>query len=322
MGPQPGRRGDTGAAPRERRGDGGAETATDRRRASRFLWSACEALLAASAEPRSLNRALDMLKQAFECDGVALHALAPSGKLEPWSARGAWKTTAGDLRDCMSVPLFRGDERVGTLDLRAAPGHSWRPAQLGLIRTAAGALGAALGARIELQRLRTLPGRDSLTGLPDSRALQTRLGEELARATRHGVPVSMVVLDIDHLAGVNTRYGREAGDRVLTETALVLKLQLRETDVVARLEGDSFGMLLPETDRDSALRCADRVRRALEEHRFARIGHISSSAGVAASPADGVQAVELMESAERALGLAKKHGRRRVMTSAPAGPAH
>jgi len=318
-------------ARRERRGDpapaagtlraedthGAASAPGARRRASRFLWAACETLLAAAAEPRSLNRALDMLKGAFECEGVALHAIGPSGELEPWSARGAWRTGAGDLRDCMSVPLFRGAERVGTLDLLAAPGTSWRPAQLGLIRTAAGALGAALGARLELQRLRNLPGRDALTGLPDSRAFQVRFGEEIARAQRHRVPVSVIVLDLDRIAGLNERYGRAAGDGALAETALVLKLVLRETDLVARLDGDAFGILLPETDRASALRCADRVRRALEEHRFARVGRLSASAGVAATPADGIEAVELMESAERALALAKKGVRRRVMIAAP-----
>jgi len=290
----------------------------ERRRASRFLWAACEALLAAAAEPRSLNRALDMLMRAFECDGVALHAMGPSGQLEPWSARGAWRTTPGDLRDCMSVPLFRGTERVGTLDLLARPGTSWRPAQLGLIRTGAGALGAALGARLELQRLRNAPGRDALTGLPDAGAFHARLGEELARGCRRGTPVSAVVLDLDRLAAVNERYGRPAGDVVLSETALVLKLALRESDVVARLEGDAFGIVLPDTGRDSALRCADRVRRALEEHRFARVGHVSASAGVAGCPADGVETVELMDAAARALALAKKAGRRRVMIVSPA----
>lgn len=290
----------------------------ERRRASRFLWAACEALLAAAAEPRSLNRALDMLMRAFECDGVALHAMGPSGQLEPWSARGAWRTTPGDLRDCMSVPLFRGTERVGTLDLLARPGTSWRPAQLGLIRTGAGALGAALGARLELQRLRNAPGRDALTGLPDAGAFHARLGEELARGCRRGTPVSAVMLDLDRLAAVNERYGRPAGDVVLSETALVLKLALRESDVVARLEGDAFGIVLPDTGRDSALRCADRVRRALEEHRFARVGHVSASAGVAGCPADGVETVELMDAAARALALAKKAGRRRVMIVSPA----
>ena len=300
-----------------RREETSARAAGARRRASRFLWSACETLLAASSEPRSLNRALDMLRRAFECDGVALHAIGPSGQLEPWSARGAWRTGAGDLRDCMSVPLMRGDERVGTLDLLAAPGTSWRPAQLSLIRTAAGALGAALGARLELQRLRNQPGRDALTGLPDARAFRTRLTEELMRGRRHDVPASVIVLDVDRLAALNERYGRDVGDVVLSETALVLKLVLRETDVVARLGEDSFGILLPETDRNSALRCADRVRRALEEHRFARVGHISASAGVAAAPMDGAEGVELMESSERALALAKKGGRRRVMVATP-----
>lgn len=305
------------AAATSRRGDAANANSSDRRRASRFLWAACESLLAAASEPRSMNRALDMMKQAFECDAVSLHVLGPSGGIQPWSARGAWQTRAGDLRDCMSVPLFRSDERVGTLDLLASPGKSWRPAQLGLIRTAAGAIGAAIGTRLELQRLRNLPGRDALTGLPDSRAFQSRLAEELSRARRHAVPVSVIVLDVDRLAEINTRYGRPAGDAVLAETALVLKLVLRESDIVARMEGDSFGLLLPETDRDSALRCAERVRRALEEHRFARVGRISASAGVAACPPDGVENVELLEAAEKAVTLAKKGGRRRVMIATP-----
>jgi diguanylate cyclase (GGDEF)-like protein len=305
------------ALPQGRRGDSPvAEGPNARRRASRFLWSACEALLGAS-EPRTLNRALDALRSAFECDGVALHAVGPSGAIEPWCARGSWQTGAGDLRDCMSVPLARGDERVGTLELLASPGKSWQPAQLALIRTAAGTLGAALGARLELQRLRQLPGRDALTGLPDGPAFAARITEELARARRHALPASVVVIDIDRLGAVNERFGRETGDAVLAETALVLKLALRESDIVARLGGDDFGLLLPETDRESALRCADRVRRALEEHRFDRAGHVSASAGVAACPQDGAEAVELLGAAEKALGLAKKAGRRRVVVASP-----
>jgi diguanylate cyclase (GGDEF)-like protein len=212
---------------------------------------------------------------------------------------------------------MRGEERIGTLELVAKPGLSWSPSQLALIRSAAGTLGAALGARIELMRLRTLPGRDALTGLPDSRAFQSRLAEELARARRHGLPVSVLVLDVDHLRAINERYGRETGDSVLAEAALVLRLVLRETDVVARLGGDDYAVLLPETDRESAVRCADRVLRALEGHRFPRAGKISTSAGVAASPNDGSEAIELLGAAERAVSLAKKSGRRRVVAAAP-----
>jgi diguanylate cyclase (GGDEF)-like protein len=282
-----------------------------RRRASRSLWSACEALLAA-AEPRAFTRALDRLSEAFDCEGVALHVLGPAGELEPWCARGAWRTAAGDLRGCVSVPLWRGQERVGTLDLLGRASRPFRASQMSLIRTASGALGAALGARLELQRLRTMPGRDPVTGLPDAQAFQAGLESELSRARRHGVPLGVAFVDLDHFAALNTRYGRETGDAVLAEVALVMRVALRESDVLARLGGDQFGALLPETDVAQARRCGERLRHALEEHRFARVGRISASIGVTASPRGGVQGVELLASADQALALAKKSGRRRV----------
>ncbi len=291
-----------------------------RRRASRSLWSACEALLAA-AGPRSLTRALDRLTEAFDCDGVALHVLGPGGDLEPWCARGAWRTAAGELRGCLSVPLQRGLQRVGTLDLLGRAGQPFRPSQMSLIRTAAGAIGAALGARLELQRLRSMPGRDALTGLPDARAFQGLLESELSRARRHGVPLGLAFVDLDRFGALNARYGREAGDGVLSEVAVVLRLALRGSDVLARVGGDQFGVLLPETDLAPARRCGERLRHALEDRRFARVGHLSASIGVTASPRGGIESVELMASADRALGLAKKAGRRRVAAFEPA-PVH
>jgi diguanylate cyclase (GGDEF)-like protein len=183
---------------------------------------------------------------------------------------------------------------------------------MSLIRTAAGAIGAALGARLELQRLRTMPGRDPLTGLPDARAFHALLESELARARRHGVPLGLALVDLDHFAAVNARFGRPAGDGVLAEAALVLRLALRESDVLARVGADQFAVLLPETDLGPAHRCGERLRHALEEHRFARVGHISASIGVTASPRGGLEGVELLASGDQALGLAKKAGRRRV----------
>jgi diguanylate cyclase (GGDEF)-like protein len=309
--PATGRRDDPPSAARETAA-APIEGPVERRRASRSLWNACEALLSAP-DQRSIRRALEGLRQAFDCDGVAIHAVSPSGAIEPWCARGAWRTTAGDLRDCMSVPLFRAEERVGTLDLQGRAGQRWQPGRLALIRTAAGALGAALGARLELERLRHQPGRDPVTGLADAQAFHARLAQELARARRHGLPLALVMLDLDHFAALNTRYGRNVGDGVLAETALLLKLALRETDVLSRLGGDTFGVLLPETDQGPAVRCADRVRRTLEEHPFARVGRLTASAGVAAGPRDGVEAVELVHQADQALTLAKKSGRRRVL---------
>jgi two-component system, cell cycle response regulator len=90
----------------------------------------------------------------------------------------------------------------------------------------------------------------------------------------------------------------------------VLRLALREADVLARLSGARFAVLLPETEAGAALRVAERLRRTLEDHRFARVGRLAVAAGVAASPCDGLADVELMEQAERALALGAKSGRR------------
>jgi diguanylate cyclase (GGDEF)-like protein len=215
----------------------------------------------------------------------------------------------------MSVPLFRGSQRVGTLDLQARRGQRWRAAQMALIRTAAGALGAALGARLELEMLRRQPGRDPVTGLPDANTFHQRVGEELSRARRHGLPLAVALVDLDHFGALNARYGRAVGDAALAEVALLLRLQIRDTDIVARLGGDTFGLLLPETDAGPALRAAQRVTRALEEHAFARVGRLTASAGVAAGPRDGVEALELLDQADRSLGVAKKSGRRRAVAS-------
>ena len=308
------------AGPRDRKGDTpGAtdEPRIDRRAASGCLWDACEALLSSRFEAAALERALDALVTAFDCDGVAVFALGDSGLLEPWCARGTWEREHGDLRQAMSVPLFRGDERVGALDLLARPGQRWRPDQLSLVRTASGALGAAVGARLELERLQRTPHRDPVTGLADARTFQLHLVEEMGRAESEGTPLGVVLVDVDLFAAINEKYGRHVGDQVLAECALVLKLALREGDVIARLEGDRFAVALPDCDLAPARRLAERLRHAIEEHRFPRVGHLSVSAGVAASPRDGMDPAELLGAAERVLGLAKKAGRHRTAATGP-----
>lgn len=309
--------------PRERKSDAGSAAGSprraDRRAASGCLWDACEALLSAPAEPEALERALEALRSAFDCDGVALHALSPEGTLDPCCACGEWERSPGDLREALGVPLFRGDQRVGALDLLARKDQRWRPEQLSLVRTASGALGAALGARLELDHLRRQPGRDPLTGLADARSFHQRLVEEMGRAENDGTPLAVVTLDLDLFSGINEKFGNATGDQVLAECALVLKLALREGDLVARLGGDEYGVVLPDCDLTPARRLAERLRHALEEHRFPRVGRLSVSAGVAASPRDGMDPTELLAAAERALGLAKKAGRHRTAAS---GPSH
>jgi diguanylate cyclase (GGDEF)-like protein len=290
----------------------------ERRRATRSLWQACEALLTARIDRKALERALADLREAFDCDAVVLRARGPSGTFEPWQACGDWAIRPGDLRDCLTVPLLRGGERVGTLDLLARRGQHWQPSQLGLVRAASGALGSALGARFELEQLRRQPGRDPVTGLPDANAFQERLAEELARVRLHGAPLAVALVELDHFAALTRRYGADVARAVQSEAALVLRLALREADVLARAPGSRFFVLLPETEPAAALRVAERLRRTVEEHRFARVGHLGVSAGVSASPRDGLETVEIMDRVERVLALAVKAGRRRAVSTEPA----
>jgi len=289
----------------------------ERRRASRSLWRACEALLSALADPRSLPRALEDLRAAFDCDAVVLRARGPAGTIEPWQACGEWSTAPGDLRDCLTVPLLRGSERVGQLDLLARPGQRWRAGQLGLVRAASGALGAALGARFELEALRRQPGRDPATGLPDARALRERLHQELARVRESGAPLALALVRVERFAALEARHGAGVARAVMAEAAMVLRLALRETDVLFRLKGACLAVMLPEIEPAAALRCAERLRHTLEDHRFARVGGLAVSAGVASSPRDGLEDVEVLDQAARALSIAVKAGRRRTVGSEP-----
>jgi len=303
------------AGPAQLRASDPHGSGVERRRASRSLWLACEALLSAAVDRRALERALAELHRAFDCDAVVLRARGPTGEFEPWCACGDWTIRVGDLRDCLSVPLLRGSDRVGTLELLARRGQHWQPAQLGLVRAASGALGSALGARFELDHLRRQPGRDPATGLPDAPAFRERLDGELARVRMHGAPLAVTVLELERFAPLTRRHGAGVARAVLAEAALVLRLALREADVLARLPGARFAVLLPETEPAAALRVAERLRRTLEEHRFARVGHVAASAGVSASPRDGLESVEILDQVERALALAAKGGRRRAVAT-------
>ena len=105
----------------------GTDRDGERRRASRSLWAACEALLSAH-EPRALNRALDDLVRGVRLRVRCAARARTRRELQPWCARGAWSGKPGDLRACLTVPLLRGSERVGSLALRLPAGRTWTPA--------------------------------------------------------------------------------------------------------------------------------------------------------------------------------------------------
>jgi diguanylate cyclase (GGDEF)-like protein len=112
--------------------------------------------------------------------------------------------------------------------------------------------------------LQDMAMRDDLTQLFNRRYFFERLRRELDRARSLQSPLAILVLDVDHLKGVNDAYGHKAGDMVLVNLAKVLVKCTRTSDIPARLGGDEFGVVMPETDKDGAFAVAKRLQRALD----------------------------------------------------------
>ena len=154
---------------------------------------------------------------------------------------------------------------------------------------------------------------DKLTGVLNRRGFDERVEVELERSRREGSPVAMVSFDIDHFKRVNDEWGHDAGDRVLTRLGSVLRDQSRGTDVVARLGGEEFAALLPDSGIDGARDYAERVRADFTAGDYPGLDppRLTVSAGVVAAVAPE-HPEALLHAADSALYAAKRAGRDRT----------
>jgi diguanylate cyclase (GGDEF)-like protein/PAS domain S-box-containing protein len=164
-------------------------------------------------------------------------------------------------------------------------------------------------------RLAELSLTDSLSGLWNRRALQQKMSEEVARARRYDFPLSLLLMDVDRFKGYNDSFGHPAGDAALQQIAQILRAHSRPSDVVARHGGEEFAILLPQTDRESALRAAEQHRAAVEAAPWPlRAVTISVGVATAEGPAlnEDCDGAELTRRADEALYRSKNTGRNRV----------
>jgi diguanylate cyclase (GGDEF)-like protein len=174
------------------------------------------------------------------------------------------------------------------------------------------------------ERLHALATHDGLTGVKNHRAFKERLQEELQRAERYQMPLSLVLLDVDRFKQYNDSFGHPAGDEILAQVGQLLVEKSRDTDFAARYGGEEFAILLPNTDCEYSIVLAERLRVALESHEWP-LRPITASFGVSTFPpvgttseaaaeepdaaADGTM---LIAAADKALYCSKEHGRNRV----------
>ncbi len=177
--------------------------------------------------------------------------------------------------------------------------------------------------RIANEHLEELASLDGLTGLANRRGFDRQLGQEWQRAGEIDEPIGLMMIDIDHFKLYNDRYGHVSGDTCLRSVGETLSLVTLENAVlVARYGGEEFALLLPGLDLTRMASLAEEARKSIEDlfitHAEAPCGHVTISIGVESMvPRAGQTVADLVESADRALYAAKRHGRNRVVAHAP-----
>jgi diguanylate cyclase (GGDEF)-like protein len=168
----------------------------------------------------------------------------------------------------------------------------------------------------EAKRLRHSALSDPLTGIANRRSLLSRVDYEIARHARGRRGFALVMLDLDGFKALNDRFGHLAGDDLLCDVAAALEQTIRAQDTVARIGGDEFCVLAPETDRAGVERLESRVARAVERA-TAGVDTLRASLGTSLFPADGRSPEALLDAADHRMLAAKRAlGSRRVQRRA------
>ena len=169
----------------------------------------------------------------------------------------------------------------------------------------------------EMERLATV---DGMTGICNRRHFLVLADREWNRARRYGRPVSFLMIDIDHFKAINDGHGHEVGDRMIVHLANLARSCKRDSDVLARIGGEEFAILLPETTLEQASAIAERLRRNVASTPLIAVADslcASVSIGVATASAETSGISDLMKAADQALYCAKRGGRNRVVCSVP-----
>ncbi|MFZ5820936.1 MAG: diguanylate cyclase [Chloroflexota bacterium] len=213
----------------------------------------------------------------------------------------------------IGIPLMIDRIVVGVMNLSRSVTGKFSPSELRLL----GLLADQAAVAISNARLHQMVSRqaysDTVTGLPNRRALDERLENAVSLARRDGYPFSVIMMDLDGFKEVNDTYGHTMGDQVLRAVFNHIASGVRTNDFLARYGGDELALILTHTDLPAARLVAEKILEKIREFRFPMPGghkiNLGVSGGIAMYPIHAVSSADLMRAADEALYRAKKHER-------------
>jgi len=222
------------------------------------------------------------------------------------------------IQSLMAVPLVAGRKTIGILYVDDFKPRTYTKRDESILSLLATQAAAAIEKMQIFEKTKKLAITDELTSLYNHRHFVNLFKDELARSKRYKRKLSVILVDIDNFKNYNDTHGHLKGNDALKTISAVMQEGVRDIDVLARYGGEEFGIVLPETDKDEAMECAERIRIAIEKELFfgedeQPLGRVTASFGVASFPHDGDREHILMDRADVALYKAKSSGRNRVV---------
>ncbi|HEX2981372.1 MAG TPA: diguanylate cyclase [Anaerolineaceae bacterium] len=319
-----------------------------REREMNALFTATSVLIQTVDQPTLLSQILDAVQSAIpSAVGSALYIDEPeSGLLEPWviqehhdprigivNSRGEQSQVANAVRNMeaqivaqpvddttapsmMIAPLVMGEHAFGALTIQGNKPGAFHESDLRLLVSFAATAAAVIQNAILHNELQQLAVTDALTNLLNRRGFYNLSEREVERYQRFNHPLTLLMFDIDDFKQVNDTYGHAVGDQVLAKVAEVCQISLRQIDIMGRIGGDEFAVLLPETDLRTAVHIASRMRQHIADLKISSgvtSVSVTISMGIVSANRDSRNIAALLARADEKLYDAKRHGKNQII---------
>lgn len=221
------------------------------------------------------------------------------------------------LRSLLVIPLIMDNKLIGVVAVGKKNPYAFDHKHLQILSSLGGQAAVVMANSMLYKKIEKLAITDGLTKVYNHRHFYKRIEEEAERAKRYGTKFSLIMLDIDYFKKFNDKYGHRAGDGALQFVSRGIIANTRALDVVCRYGGEEFAIILPETESDSSVYVAERIRKTIQDTFFPvseglEPVSVTVSIGTATFPSDSDDTNELIEMADKALYYSKKSGRNRV----------